>query len=142
MSSQILKNPTAKFQWKLNDFSKLGADHYSDIFSVGDLKWRLKIYPKGNSSTNDHLSLFLFPVYKTKSPLYVELSLVVTSQTDSKNSIKLSDKHEFTEGSTNGFGWPGFMPLTKLHDHSKGYLLNNTCIIEVVITCLTSEVNT
>ncbi|KAI3852816.1 hypothetical protein MKX03_028650 [Papaver bracteatum] len=131
---------TVKFQWKLTDFSKLGSEHKSVVFSVGNLKWRVEIDPRGSSNTDDHSSLFLIPVDKTILP-YAEFSVVITSQTDSKNNFELPvEKHQFTQADS-GWGWPKLMSLAELHNNSKGYLLHDTCIIQVVITCQTSGEN-
>ncbi|KAI3853487.1 hypothetical protein MKX03_014616, partial [Papaver bracteatum] len=34
-----------------------------------------------------------------------------------------------------GWGWPQFMLLSELHDPDKGYLVDDTCVITVEITC-------
>ncbi|RZC86655.1 hypothetical protein C5167_030005 [Papaver somniferum] len=140
MSSQILDSYTSvKFQWKLNTFSKLGPKHESAVFSVRNLKWKVEVYPKGTSKTYDQLALFLVPADKNKLP-YAEYSFVVTSQTNSANNFKGPEgKHKFTRDSATGRGWSSFMPLAQLHDRSKGYLQHDTCIIEVMVTCRTSE---
>ncbi|KAI3919142.1 hypothetical protein MKW98_016695, partial [Papaver atlanticum] len=53
------------------------------------------------------------------------------------------EKHQFTQAD-NGWGWPKLMSLAELHNNSKGYLLHDTCIIQVnlaVATGQTSVVN-
>ncbi|MCL7043280.1 hypothetical protein MKW94_016011, partial [Papaver nudicaule] len=102
---------------------------------------RVHIYPKGCSTTYSNLSLFLICDDLTKCP-NVEFSCVVMSQTDSSYNVKKSVKHQFSHGSSKSYGWPSFMPLTQLHNRSKGYLRHDTCIIQVAVTCLTSEAAT
>ncbi|KAI3852819.1 hypothetical protein MKX03_028653 [Papaver bracteatum] len=140
MPSKIENSHTSvRFQWRLTDFSKLGCDHESEVFSVRNLKWKVQIYPKGENGPNgtvSHLSLFLKPVDKNKTP-YAEYSFVLKSHTDSRNNVTQPvGKHRFTGI---GRGWKTFIPLNQLHDRSKGYLQHDTCIIEVMVTCLTSE---
>ncbi|KAI3852817.1 hypothetical protein MKX03_028651 [Papaver bracteatum] len=143
MPSQIVNShSTVKFEWQITSFSKLGASHQSDVFTVGNLKWRMKIYPRGDNKSPGKLSIFLTHVDKIKLT-HVDFSFIVKSRTESKNNIKNTiTRHPFIEGSDEGFGWPKFMPLTALHDHYKGYLRDDTFIIEVVVTCSTKEANT
>ncbi|CAD5326176.1 unnamed protein product [Arabidopsis thaliana] len=54
MTKQVGK----KFAWVIKNFSSLQCKKfYSVPFQIGDCKWRLSIYPKGNNC--DYLSLFL-----------------------------------------------------------------------------------
>lgn len=48
-------------------------------------------------------------------------------------------KQNFLEGSTAAWGWPEFMPLNELHDPYKGYIVDDTCIITVEVTCWSKE---
>ncbi|RZC86652.1 hypothetical protein C5167_030002 [Papaver somniferum] len=137
MPSQIQdSHTTVKFNWKLTEYSKLGCDHESGHFALGNLRWKVHIYPRGDSKALNSLSLFLVPVDKKKLP-YAEFSFVVQSHTDSKNNVKRSEKHQFTSG--RGNGWHEFMPLTQLLDRSKGYLQQDTVTIQVEVTCRTRE---
>ncbi|KAM5551210.1 hypothetical protein ABKV19_026172 [Rosa sericea] len=47
------------FTWKINEFSKLNADKcYSEVFVIGGFKWRVCLYPKGNTVEN-FMSMYL-----------------------------------------------------------------------------------
>ncbi|KAI3925509.1 hypothetical protein MKW92_025777, partial [Papaver armeniacum] len=48
-------------------------------------------------------------------------------------------KHNFTEDNIVGWGIPLFIRLSELHDNNKGYIVNDTCTIEVVVTCRMKE---
>ncbi|RZC76145.1 hypothetical protein C5167_001891, partial [Papaver somniferum] len=69
----------------------------------------------------------------------VESSFAITSQTDRNNTVKLEGKDIFLENSGEGWGWPEFMPLSELHDPTKGYIVDDTCIITVEVTCWMKE---
>ncbi|XP_026400425.1 MATH domain and coiled-coil domain-containing protein At3g58210-like [Papaver somniferum] len=96
------------------------------------------IDPKGNKEVYDHLSLFLCPIDLTKS-VDTEYTFAVTSQTDSNNTVEKEATKRFPDIKHSGWGWRKFMPLSELHDPDKGYIVNDTCIIEVEVTCRMDE---
>ncbi|KAL6952174.1 CSN-associated deubiquitinating enzyme Ubp12 [Sarracenia purpurea var. burkii] len=58
MSLRTGDRPSLRFTWKIKNFSKLGTKKlYSEVLCVGEYKWRVLIYPKGNNA--DYLSLYL-----------------------------------------------------------------------------------
>ncbi|KAI3995867.1 hypothetical protein MKX01_020402 [Papaver californicum] len=115
---------------------------YSSVFSVGNFKWKVQIFPKGAREVYDHLSLFIFPVNLKKS-VDVELSFSVTSQTNPSNTVTDGGKLKFLakggSGTGEGTGWPKFMPLSELHDPKKGFIVDDTCLIAVEVTCEVKE---
>ncbi|XP_024039476.1 ubiquitin carboxyl-terminal hydrolase 12 [Citrus clementina] len=52
---------SSKYVWKVENFSKLGEGRQeSQVFSAGNHKWKIRLYPMGNGfGDGDHLSLFL-----------------------------------------------------------------------------------
>ncbi|PHU12191.1 Protein CYPRO4 [Capsicum chinense] len=46
--SMVKSNNSFKREWKICNFSKLGEDWLSEVFTVGDYKWKLWLYPKGS----------------------------------------------------------------------------------------------
>ncbi|CAL5381006.1 unnamed protein product [Camellia sinensis] len=60
-SINILKELDCTYTWKIDNFSSLdGQIHYSDVFTFGNRKWNLRLYPKGDLTAKDKcLSLFL-----------------------------------------------------------------------------------
>ncbi|KAI3993850.1 hypothetical protein MKX01_002863, partial [Papaver californicum] len=88
---------------------------------------RIMIFPKGN-----HFSVYLNTA-ESFSQLYAEFSLVVVNQTHKKDSLRKDTRHQFTPGQSNG-GIASFMPLNELNNPDKGYIMNDTCIIEAEVS--------
>ncbi|KAI3834732.1 hypothetical protein MKX03_013985, partial [Papaver bracteatum] len=44
-------------------------------------------------------------------------------------------KSKFLEANLVDNGWTNFMPLSELHDPAKGYILNDTCVITIAVSC-------
>ncbi|RZC86893.1 hypothetical protein C5167_030244 [Papaver somniferum] len=68
-----------------------------------------------------------------------QFSFAIISQKDRNNTLKFELKHNFHEGTSQGFGWTFFMPLVELHDRTKGYIVDDTCVISIDVTCLMKE---
>ncbi|KAI3894788.1 hypothetical protein MKX03_023583 [Papaver bracteatum] len=126
---------STRFIWKIENFSKLNAHEgvCSEVFSVGASKWRVKMYPKGKGEVYDYLSLYLCPVDLKKS-VFTEFSFAVTSQTNPKNTYE-EGNHKFGIGAGSENGWKNFIPLSELHDPDEGYILNDTCVIAIEVSC-------
>ncbi|XP_076909747.1 ubiquitin C-terminal hydrolase 12-like [Bidens hawaiensis] len=124
--------PSARFTWTIENFSRLsGKKLYSDAFFVGGYKWRVLIFPKGNNV--DHLSMYLDVADSTTLPYgwsrYAQFSLAVVNQVHSKFTMRKDTQHQFNARESD-WGFTSFMPLSELYEPSRGYLLNDTCIIE------------
>ncbi|KAI3995866.1 hypothetical protein MKX01_020401 [Papaver californicum] len=131
---------SSKIIWKIKNFSGLNSvvKFWSEVFSVGSFKWKVRLFPKGNGKLYDHLSLFLVPVDLTE-PVDAQFSFAISSQTDSKNNrVKKTGKYlEFSD--ERGWGWLKFIKLRELHDPDKGYIVNYTCVITIDVTCRMEE---
>ncbi|KAJ9545953.1 hypothetical protein OSB04_025660 [Centaurea solstitialis] len=124
--------PSARFTWTIENFSRLtGKKLYSEVFFVGGYKWRVLIFPKGNNV--DHLSMYLDVADSSSLPYgwsrYAQFSLAVINQIHSKFTMRKDTQHQFNARESD-WGFTSFMPLSELYDPSRGYLLNDTCIIE------------
>ncbi|XP_059435346.1 ubiquitin C-terminal hydrolase 12-like isoform X2 [Corylus avellana] len=124
--------PSARFTWTIENFSRLNTKKlYSDIFLVGGFKWRILIFPKGNNV--DHLSMYLDVADSTALPYgwsrYAQFSLSVINQIHNKYSIRKETQHQFNARESD-WGFTSFMPLGELYDPGRGYLVNDTCIVE------------
>ncbi|XP_040994177.1 ubiquitin C-terminal hydrolase 12-like isoform X2 [Juglans microcarpa x Juglans regia] len=124
--------PSARFTWTIENFSRLNNKKlYSDIFFVGGYKWRILIFPKGNNV--DHLSMYLDVADSSTLPYgwsrYAQFSLSVINQIHNKYSIRKETQHQFNARESD-WGFTSFMPLGELYDPSRGYLVNDTCIVE------------
>ncbi|KAB1225466.1 Ubiquitin carboxyl-terminal hydrolase 12 [Morella rubra] len=124
--------PSARFTWTIENFSRLNTKKlYSDIFFVGGYKWRILIFPKGNNV--DHLSMYLDVADSPTLPYgwsrYAQFSLSVINQIHNKYSIRKETQHQFNARESD-WGFTSFMPLGELYDPGRGYLVNDTCIVE------------
>ncbi|KAG6677675.1 hypothetical protein I3843_14G037900 [Carya illinoinensis] len=124
--------PSARFTWTIENFSRLNNKKlYSDTFFVGGYKWRILIFPKGNNV--DHLSMYLDVADSATLPYgwsrYAQFSLSVINQIHNKYSIRKETQHQFNARESD-WGFTSFMPLGELYDPGRGYLVNDTCIVE------------
>ncbi|CAJ1967355.1 unnamed protein product [Sphenostylis stenocarpa] len=107
-----------KFTWTIRDFSKLDSNgQYSEIFSIDDHLWRVLIFPKGNNV--EYLSIYL---------------------DGGGNVANLETEHQFNAKEIN-WGFTRFIPLDELCNPSNGFIVNDTCIIEVEILVSNSKHN-
>ncbi|XP_061338183.1 ubiquitin C-terminal hydrolase 12-like [Gastrolobium bilobum] len=126
---------SSEFTWRIHNFSSITANKlYSEIFAVGGYKWRVLIFPKGNNV--DYLSIYL-DVAELASlhndwSRYAEFSLAVVSQIHNKHSVIKDTQHQFNDRESD-WGFTSFMPLGELHDPSRGYLVNDTLVVEARI---------
>uniref|UniRef100_A0A5B6Z731 ubiquitinyl hydrolase 1 n=1 Tax=Davidia involucrata TaxID=16924 RepID=A0A5B6Z731_DAVIN len=136
LENQPVEDPQiSRFTWRIVNFSRLNTKkHYSEIFIVGGYEWRILIFPKGNNV--DHLSMYLDVADSTTLPYgwsrYAHFSLVVINQIHNKYSVRKDAQHQFNARETD-WGFTPFMPLSELYDPSKGYLVNDTCIVEAEV---------
>ncbi|EPS70293.1 hypothetical protein M569_04467, partial [Genlisea aurea] len=122
----------SRFTWTIENFCRLNTKKlYSDVFVVGGYKWRVLIFPKGNNV--EYLSMYLDVADSVTLPhgwsRYAHFSLAVVNQFCPKYSTKRDTKHQFNHKESD-WGFTSFMPLSDLYDPSRGYIVNDTCIIE------------
>ncbi|WRX12507.1 Peptidase C19 [Theobroma cacao] len=124
--------PSGRFTWTIENFSRLNTKKlYSDIFFVGGYKWRILIFPKGNNV--DHLSMYLDVADSATLPYgwsrYAQFSLAVVNQIHNKYTVRKDTQHQFNSRESD-WGFTSFMPLGELYDPTRGFLVNDTCIVE------------
>ncbi|KAE8711065.1 Ubiquitin carboxyl-terminal hydrolase 12 [Hibiscus syriacus] len=127
--------PSTRFTWKIDNFSGIHARKlYSDDFIVNGFKWRILIFPRGMNV--DHLSVYLDVADSESLPYgwsrYAHFTLTVKNQFHDKYSVRKETNHHFNAGQDD-WGFPSFVPLGELHDPAKGYLVNDTLIVEAEI---------
>ncbi|KAG7549768.1 TRAF-like [Arabidopsis thaliana x Arabidopsis arenosa] len=127
--------PSLKFTWTIPNFSRQNTrKHYSDVFVVGGYKWRILIFPKGNNV--DHLSMYLDVSDAASLPYgwsrYAQFSLAVVNQIHSRYTIRKETQHQFNARESD-WGFTSFMPLSELYDPSRGYLVNDTVLVEAEV---------
>ncbi|XP_004498059.1 ubiquitin C-terminal hydrolase 12-like isoform X2 [Cicer arietinum] len=122
---------TGRFTWTIDNFSRLPKKHYSDIFTVGGYKWRILIFPKGNNA--EHLSMYIDVADSVTMPYgwtrFAQFSLTVVNQVHNSYSIRKETQHQF-HARESDWGFTNFMPLSELYDASRGYVVNDRCILE------------
>ncbi|KAG5514267.1 hypothetical protein RHGRI_035615 [Rhododendron griersonianum] len=138
----LLDEPaTGKHTWKIKSFSNLTLDRYeSEAFTVGDHKWKIWIYPRGNGDgKGNSVSAFLSLDESTLPPdtrVFVKFILRVIAQNQTKDSRVEPEIENHFGPSTLVFGSPKFISLAKLNDPTKGFLLDDTCTIEAQVSVL------
>ncbi|XP_026424394.1 uncharacterized protein LOC113320715 [Papaver somniferum] len=121
---------SSRVKWRIENFSKLSKMHFSDTFSVGCHKWRLLMYPKGAIEGN--LSLYLCAVGFSNFP-FVEFYLEVINQFDNSYTVRKGAHYKFT-ALDRARGFTSLMPLNELNGPRKGYIVEDSCIVEAEIS--------
>ncbi|KAA8539052.1 hypothetical protein F0562_025744 [Nyssa sinensis] len=124
-------SPSKPFTWTIENFSKLTVKKlYSEVFYVGGYNWRVLLFPKGNNV--DHLSIYLDVADSAILPYgwsrYAQFGLAVINKFH-KFTVRKGTQHQFN-AQENDWGFTSFMPLSELNDPGRGYLVNDTCIVE------------
>ncbi|KAK7355058.1 hypothetical protein VNO80_14303 [Phaseolus coccineus] len=123
-----------KFTWTIKDFSKLDSHKlYSEKFSIDDHLWRILIFPKGLKNAN-YLSIYLEGVENLVEGWnkFINFKLALIDQINHKMTKTGETEHQFNAKS-NDWGFARFIPLDELHNPNNGFIVNDTCIIEVEI---------
>ncbi|KAL6841585.1 hypothetical protein ACP4OV_028524 [Aristida adscensionis] len=134
--SQPAEDPqTSRFTWTIKNFTRINVKkHYSDVFVVGGYKWRVLIFPKGNNV--DHFSMYLDVADSANLPYgwsrCAQFSLAVVNQIQQKYTIRKDSQHQFNARESD-WGFTSFMPLSELYDPSRGYLVNDTVVVEAEV---------
>ncbi|KAG8633813.1 hypothetical protein MANES_18G142251v8 [Manihot esculenta] len=137
----IIKEPkNGTFTWKIENFSAIQESCYrSEEFTVANLKWRLLLYPKGDSrASGKSLSLFLELLDNSAHPqlrVFTKYNLMVKRQL-LHNHRELTGSDWFTSKSSLTWGFSDFMPLSDIHNLSKTFLVKDSLIVEAKITLL------
>nr|GLL24281.1 uncharacterized protein LOC109159016 isoform X2 [Ipomoea trifida] len=136
----MVKDPTSKtYTWRINDFTSKRNQNliYSDEFTIEGSKWKLRLYPSGNIiAKGKHLSLFLVLADSSNlkdhgRELYAKYRLRICNQ------LKSNENHEkqvvpcYFGGTTEAWGYSEFMNLDQLDSATKGFLVNDTLIVQV-----------
>ncbi|OAP19174.1 hypothetical protein AXX17_AT1G32030 [Arabidopsis thaliana] len=132
-----------KITWTIKNFSSLPSKEiYSDYFIVGDSKWRLLAYPKGNGyGINKSLSLLLDVADSESLPdgwkRHIKYRLTVVNQKSEKLS-KQKGQPWFAQ-KLPSLGLQSMLPLNELLDVNGGFMVNGevkivaeVCVLEVV----------
>ncbi|KAK2377733.1 ubiquitin carboxyl-terminal hydrolase [Trifolium repens] len=137
--AEPVKDPSPfRFTWKIDRFSQIKAYKlYSNVFEVGGFKCHVLIFPKGNN-VEDYLSMYLDVADSARLPYgwsnCALFSLTLVNQIMNKYSLRQDSQHQFNQQQSD-WGFTSFIPLSELYDPSSGYLVNDTLVVEVEVTC-------
>ncbi|KAL2345346.1 hypothetical protein Fmac_006631 [Flemingia macrophylla] len=117
--------------WKIENFSRQNTKKLrSKGFRIRGYKWRIHLYPLRKNV--DHFSLYLMvadslPPYGWNRNTYFKLALI--NQLDGNKSVVKETYQKFNGGYRS---WGSFfVTLSDFYDSKQGYLVKDTCIIEV-----------
>ncbi|XP_022890706.1 MATH domain and coiled-coil domain-containing protein At3g58210-like [Olea europaea var. sylvestris] len=138
VKNQLLEGcQITKLTWRIDNFSRLNVKKiFSEIFMVSGFKWRIFLYPKG-IRVDDYLSVYLEVVDDATAPvgwfIDADITFNVVDQIDHKKTVDHETKCTFKQRHVS-WGFPTFISLDKLHDPGRGYIFDDTCIIEVEVS--------
>ncbi|XP_042404391.1 uncharacterized protein LOC121994413 [Zingiber officinale] len=125
------------YTWVIKDVSKLTKILFAEVFAAGGYNWRICLYPN-LPSFEDFLSVFLIMTnaasLSSKTRVYVDFSFCLLDQHNAKH-WKLTVKHLFSS-ENRYYGCRNFLSREDVRDPSRGFLLNDTCIIEASVVVL------
>lgn len=136
VENQPVDDPlTGTFRWSIEAFSKISQrKHYSEAFTVGGYKWRILLFPKGNNV--EFLSIYLDVADAPALPIgwsrVAQFNLGVVNQYDRNLSMKKDTSHQFNARESD-WGFTSFMTLQELYDPTKGFLVNDTMVVEAEV---------
>ncbi|CAL5355588.1 hypothetical protein CsSME_00044332 [Camellia sinensis var. sinensis] len=122
------------FTWRIENFSTLFDEKYlSEAFTSGEHIWKLSINPRGVSNhRGEYLALNIHLVDHIPLPpgrkLYVEYRLCIRDQIHGQHE-ELTDNSWFA-ATVKSWTYKKFLLMTALLDPSRGFLLNDTLIVE------------
>ncbi|KAG2403511.1 Ubiquitin carboxyl-terminal hydrolase [Vigna angularis] len=119
-----------KFTWTITNFSTLDSEElYSDAFSLDGHIWRILIIQKGD------LSIFLDAGVATMPhgwEKFANFRVILINQLNHKRNIIKDCSHTFNS-KQGKWGFPSSISLGELWHSSRGFIVNDTCVIEAHI---------
>ncbi|XP_039169650.1 uncharacterized protein LOC120293913 [Eucalyptus grandis] len=124
---------------KIENWSTSGTDPRFREFDCEKRKWKLLVYPKGNEAgRGKSLSVYLEVQGLTeKMQVYKEFNLSVVDQLKGRHQEK-KQFERWLSASHPQVGNANFMPLKDLEKSKKGFIQNDTLVVEVQI-CVVSK---
>ncbi|KAL2319946.1 hypothetical protein Fmac_028915 [Flemingia macrophylla] len=138
-SLSMVKEPThGTFTWKIHKFSTLDeASCLSKPFTVGGREWKLRVHPKGDTTERGKsLSVFLYLTdcdkFPPKRTVYAQFKMRLLDQLRN-NYFEKTARHWFSVSTNNEWGYHKLIALSELYEAAKGYIKDDTIIVEVQI---------
>ncbi|XP_012833064.1 PREDICTED: probable inactive serine/threonine-protein kinase fnkC [Erythranthe guttata] len=121
-----------KRDWIIPNFSKLGDDWKSEEFSAGGEKWTIRLYPKGVSS-GTHVDIFVW--YYGCERVEACFTIRMKEQVFDQEYEKSCKDYLFTASSRH---WllRNFMEIETMNDPKKGFIVNDSCLLQLEISSL------
>lgn len=117
-------------KWKISNFSTLGNEHCSEVFTEGNHYWRLHLYPRGDQNNRDkNLSIFL--CLAGSGDLKVKATYTIRLKGKAGKAHQMTGGYWFN-GPTKMWGMPSFLPLTTVQD----YLAGDEFVVEAEVEVL------
>ncbi|KAL9162536.1 hypothetical protein ABFS82_07G096300 [Erythranthe guttata] len=123
-----------KHDFKISNFSKLQGVWESETFTAGDQEWKICLHPKGNGEgAGRYVSIFLHCI-EPKSSVKACYTIWVKNQ--------ISDEHnkgtetDWFSASDTDWGWPSFVEIATINDPKNGFIVNDSCLLDIEISIL------
>ncbi|KAM4081732.1 hypothetical protein ACJW30_11G114000 [Castanea mollissima] len=138
--TMINEPPNRIMTWKIENFSKKDRVLYaSQVYVVGELKWKILIYPNGlHNEAPKAISVFLHSIdcVAQERKFFVDFKLRIRDQINNKHAEERA-KHWFSASSID-WGFPQLLSRKDLEDASKGFLVEDTLIVEAEIMVMST----
>ncbi|XP_008465935.2 uncharacterized protein LOC103503506 isoform X1 [Cucumis melo] len=145
----LIKQPNNyKYTWKLDNFSKLLDCSFWECnsFRVENCWWKIRLFPSGDWQAKPgffsmYLMLSNLIAHPKGAQVYVEYEMAVLSQLEAVPPVKETYTCWFKSGCIEiykGCGASNFMSLSDLKERTKGYLVNDTLVVEVKINVIST----
>ncbi|XP_026443042.1 MATH domain and coiled-coil domain-containing protein At3g58200-like isoform X1 [Papaver somniferum] len=133
-----MDSPSSEFVWIIENFSSLNDKefHYSDYFLAGGCTWSIRIHSKGRT-IGKHFSMYLMFKGLDDKSYNTKFSLSIFNQKDHQKTVRQSGQYTFTRNTGSGFS--SVLLLPDLHDPAKGFIVEDSCIIQAEITFVKSD---
>uniref|UniRef100_A0ACD5TKY0 Uncharacterized protein n=1 Tax=Avena sativa TaxID=4498 RepID=A0ACD5TKY0_AVESA len=131
------KTDTQVYTWNIEDFFALKNPSYSPEFELCGHKWSLQLYPSGNDTNGNYLSLYLVMndrLDKNAAILVESRISIINPETSRRDSGKGWDEYS---NNFKNWGWHKFISL---EDFKDGYLVKTKCCIEAQVAVVGSSV--
>ncbi|KAI3877366.1 hypothetical protein MKX03_026423 [Papaver bracteatum] len=125
----------AGFSWSISSSKAELPQSQEVVWRIENFSKRMVINPKDNPRSQTHLTVYLFPVDRIKSA-FADYALAIIDQKDDSRTVKREVvRHEFNKSQiSSGFCCGSILHLSELQSPANGYLLNDTCIVELTIS--------
>ncbi|KAL8501616.1 hypothetical protein ACS0TY_020940 [Phlomoides rotata] len=120
----------------ISHFSRLGHVWNSEEFTAGDHHWKVMLYPNGNGSAKCRgVSLYIEYVDCGRhEKVMARICMRIKNKTESLSHTK--NFSEWFSSTQRNMGFPEFMSVADLQDPEKGYVVDDSCSLEIGISIL------